>query len=306
MLSKSSRKYVLCLETRNINGGIGLAALRSLIELRCSWTYECRLDFATLNSLFGRNGRSLRVIDIYGHSPVRSIDDDINLKAIQSFHFTSMFLLDAMDERCWVYGVIAEGRKTLKRLTLGFELCALRAYCEHSMSHYHARDSFNVEGSGDFVGWLGLRLLERSCKEDFALHLESLHLCGIDVLAILKFEAGPTVDFTCLTALSLESCSGLEEALQDLPNGLPNLRELTVRDETSNPQLQVQLEIFMLSLNGLTKLHILLEGADNYLLKLDHILDIYGQTLQSLIWDLRKEQEHANRPTVVDRFFEAW
>lgn len=208
-----------------------------------------------------------------------------------------------------MYDVLARSRKTLKELTLGFERSALVANSDGSMWDYTAHDGEQAERSKDFVKYLMLRLSEPSDDENTILHLESLRLCGFDIYAIAEHQTRSFVDFASLTILSSESCAGLEETLtawlgatHSFPQACvaPNLRSLTVRSETPDTGLQSQLELFICSLRGLTKLYILLEGTDDYALSLSNILNAHGRTLRCLIWDLRKDSDPSTRGTLRD------
>lgn len=127
--------------------------------------------------------------------------------------------------------------------------------------------------------------------------LQAFVCCGFDIFAIAGHQFRSFVDFACLATLSLDWCTGLGATLIACSKATHSLRQaciapdlcaLPVRSEAAGTGLQSQLELFICSFRGLTKLSILLEGGDEYALSLPNILHAHGRTLQYFIRDLRK------------------
>lgn len=130
------------------------------------------------------------------------------------------------------------------------------------------------------------------------LRLTSLRLIGVDFAEFDSLTIGTYLELKTLYSLSLESCSGLEtvfkrreraqsQANAHCPRRLDNLRVLTVRSELSSLSLQSGLQNFLSSLSGLSSLVVTLEGTNQYTMNMRTVLEIHGNTLRSLVWDLR-------------------
>ncbi|KAI4117087.1 MAG: hypothetical protein LQ345_002607 [Seirophora villosa] len=132
-------------------------------------------------------------------------------------------------------------------------------------------------------------LRSEGSRESHALRLESCALKGLEADSILQSLGSTLVDVTNLTSLCLESCSGLERALQFLSctDGGPStmkLQSFVLRHTTADFKFGESLLKFLQSIPGLAHLSVLLESP-NQVDCLPAVLQVHGQTLKSLVWD---------------------
>lgn len=257
-----------------------------------------------------RHSQSLTDVQIYAHSIGWSWDQqDLHTSAITTFHYDAISYSDLKDENYWLYDWIVCNE--LQQLTLGFEDQAVHAYNKNAIRDYLASNSHASEVSSDFVEGLGKKIGQRTypCDSKFVLNLDELCLRGFDIHAMTDYQLSDglpgslsLIDLECLTTLTLESCPGLMDTLRAWMQAFigpaqrlvtPNIRSLTVREEAATAFLQGRLERYICTLTGLTKLYVLLESDRDYVINLENILIIHGQTLEHLIWDLRRRPNHS-------------
>lgn len=182
---------------------------------------------------------------------------------------------------------------TMKSLCLGAESDVLRDYQESNQNSLLRRQEY-VDTLVD-----SLDPHDDDEDQDYSpwLMLQELQLVGLDVCKIIK-PASLFLDLHSLTSLTLETCLGLETALDMLAtkknkSGLPlrsglRLHYFSLRHEASNQQFRARLIDFLSAIQGLTHLLVLLENSDRSRPDdLDPILAVHGQSLRSLVWDER-------------------
>lgn len=124
----------------------------------------------------------------------------------------------------------------------------------------------------------------------------------MDVRTVVAGALGLEIDFTSLTALRLESCSGLDEVMADFVGKDPQratpfrLTSLFVRHELGSEAFAQHLTAFLTSFAGLPHLSLLLEGHGRAVRKAP-ILEMHGKTLHTLVWD---ERERSRKDTKTD------
>ncbi|KAI4275563.1 MAG: hypothetical protein L6R38_005846 [Xanthoria sp. 2 TBL-2021] len=181
----------------------------------------------------------------------------------------------------------------MKSLCLGAESDVLRDYQESNQNSLLRRQEY-VDTLVD-----SLDPHDDDEDQDYSpwLMLQELQLVGLDVCKIIK-PASLFLDLHSLTSLTLETCLGLETALDMLAtkknkSGLPlrsglRLHYFSLRHEASNQQFRARLIDFLSAIQGLTHLLVLLENSDRSRPDdLDPILAVHGQSLRSLVWDER-------------------
>ncbi|KAI4126714.1 MAG: hypothetical protein LQ338_003617 [Usnochroma carphineum] len=125
--------------------------------------------------------------------------------------------------------------------------------------------------------------------------LDSFILTGLN-LGLIIMPKSRYIDLSSLTSLTLESCSGLEDAFNALSNeknqqGLPwrselGLKSFYLRQESVTQRFRTQLLDFLSSIQALTSLSILLETNDRPG-SFQEVLTTHGKSLRSLVWEER-------------------
>ena len=127
------------------------------------------------------------------------------------------------------------------------------------------------------------------------LSLKERGLYCLSLEAIARGALGIEIDFNSMTALKLDSCHGLEEAFpllmgetssQSASQSVLNLTSFFVRHKDTSQNFTHRLANFLTSFTGLKHLGLLLEGQGQAMSKAP-ILEIHGNTLQTLVWDER-------------------
>lgn len=167
-----------------------------------------------------------------------------------------------------IHQVILRNNRTLKSLAIGFEQETLRAYEKREIQAYSGTNGLLHRTSAVFIESMAdaMKTQQRTCKAVDFLTVDTLRLSSFDLYGMLRNPLKPFVDFTRLTALHLESCSGLEDGLdhftsdrgrQDSPSCL---QSLVIRTELGSARLWSLLESFISSLSDLVNLCLLFEG----------------------------------------------
>ena len=161
-------------------------------------------------------------------------------------------------------------------------------------SHLSNRDRYRIPASFASAATNELPPIARATVQRLCLH--SLEICGLDLCSIFINNAiGFRLDFQTLTKLKLESCFDLNDALQHLSSAqasnsleMPQLAFLSIRHEVTGPRGTFRRipRHFLTSLSGLTELEVLVDNTDRHQ-NLRPILNVHGNTLESLLWDER-------------------
>ena len=193
----------------------------------------------------------------------------------------------------WPCHTLISNHKTLQVLDMGVERAVAERY---SRGETYEDDDTGVTKVGKDLAKV-VSALEIVDYESITLHpLHTLRLCGFDLQDFLIHCPIEVLDFSRLKTLVLESCCDLKNALPLITsNGvdepfqhLTNLRRLILRNEDVDARLHSLLRVFFCSLRELTDVSILLEGEDD-VRTLTLKTGSLGQSLQSLVWDVRKK-----------------
>lgn len=190
--------------------------------------------------------------------------------------------------------VISRNNRTLKSLAIGFEQEALRAYEKQKIQAHSGANGLLHRKSAIFIEKMAeaMKTQQLRGKAVGVLTVETLRLSSFDLYAMLRHPSKPFVDFTRLTTLHLESCSGLENGLdyftsdrgrQDSPS---NLQSLVIRTELGSARLWSLLESFINSLSDLVNLSLLFEG-NPIEVAAETILAKNGRKLKTLVLERR-------------------
>ncbi|KAL8875823.1 MAG: hypothetical protein Q9192_008983, partial [Flavoplaca navasiana] len=203
-----------------------------------------------------------------------------------------------VDSLCYL---IREHPDTIRSLCLGAEPDVLRAYHQSSSDTYLRRQQYvdqlvdNLEDDGEEIlinPWLKLK---------------ELHLIGLDVRKIVE-PAHKIFRLQTLTSMTLETCPGLECALQLLATSKDEsgsflrstlrLESFSLRYEASNQRFRTRLFDFLSAIRGLTHLSVLLESYDrSHPTELKPMLAVHGPSLRSLVWDERSGKRDSFGPS---------
>lgn len=190
--------------------------------------------------------------------------------------------------------VISRNNRTLKSLAIGFEQETLRAYEKQEIQAHSGTNGLLHRTSAVFVEKMAdaMKTQQRRGKAVDVLTVETLRLSSFDLYAMLRHPLKPFVDFTRLTTLHLESCSGLEDGFdyftsdrgrQDSPS---SLQSLVIRTELGSARLWSLLESFINSLSDLVNLSLLFEG-NPIEVAAETILAKNGKKLKTLLLERR-------------------
>ena len=187
--------------------------------------------------------------------------------------------------------LLAANYKTLRQLRIGAEPSIVRGYAGVG---YKPRIV-------PIPTWYAKAVKKNLAVEDrsltCSLRLDSLNICGLDSNRILRGGLGLHFNFEILTALKLESCLGLVDALTLFAphNGstktldAPKITRLFIRHEVRQNENNFEevLERFLKSLPSLLDLEVLVEDGHRCL-DLAPILEVHGKTLRCLLWEERR------------------
>ena len=188
-------------------------------------------------------------------------------------------------------------RKTLRHLHLGIWNAIARCSIQ-SGSNHGLPTSFAEKAK---------RALSPSDSEIATLSLESLDLHNQDLGQLVGGVLGFKIDIKILTALRVESCSGLNEAFTILignDNSTLSPLKLTsffLRHEGGNLAFAQNLTLFLTAFTGLKHLTLLIDGQRHAMGKAS-ILKMHGETLLTLVWDERsrpRQGEKTSKDTAV-------
>ena len=189
--------------------------------------------------------------------------------------------------------LLARNYRTLRHLRLGTEIDLAYAYTRNG----HIEEFSRIVSTRRLVESMKERLAALNEPSTPVVRLESLSIIGLDLLPFVNGSTKPIIDFNSLSVLTIESCSGLLQALRTLMNsgvGSGNaknalgLHTLKIRHEATSDESMIGLERFLLSLRPLAHLHVLLEGHyDERGFSMQKVLQVHGTRLRSFVWDGR-------------------
>ena len=248
-----------------------------------SWYHCFELDVATVNLLFESQEDSLRgfACNRYPSSC------DLSGSVIEGIDFLSIESIDLDRDSCeWAASMLVMNAESLRDLKIGFTDRIAQDYALKRRPQYDKMTAF-LANDVDKI------LSERGLDPLIHLSLESLSLCGFDFGSVVRKEIGLDIDFNDLAMLRLESCAGLSQAFQLLMGqvdssklALDALQHLFVRLEEPVQDFSAGLESFLTSIDGLTTLLVLIDGA-SVTQDLEPILDVHGESLRRFMWDER-------------------
>ena len=186
--------------------------------------------------------------------------------------------------------LLARNYRTLRHLRLGTEIDLAYAYTRNGFLDIDEVGRITITSS--LAESMKKRLAALKEPSTSVVRLESLAIIGLDLRPFANGSTKPVIDFNCLSVLTIESCSGLFQALHTPPNsGLKNalgLHTLKIRHENTTNEFMQRLELFLRSLRPLDHLHVLLEGFyDEGVFRMQKVLQVHGKSLRSLVWDGR-------------------
>ena len=256
---------------------------------RFRWGHPCFLSANTLSTVLRLQGTSLRSLSFREYTGAWR---PANLAELKIGGLTFLDMTELRVSLDWPMELLARNYRTLRHLRLGKEIDLFYAYTR--------------DGNLDIDGYNRItktRRFAESMKERIAaleepstpvVQLESLSIVGLDLLPFVNGSTKPVIDFNSLSVLTIESCSGLSQALRTLmKSGAESgkalgLHTLKIRHENTSDKLLMRLELFLLSLRPLAHLHVLLEGSyDESVFKMQKVLQFHGTCLRSLVWDGR-------------------
>ena len=210
---------------------------------------------------------------------------------LETLSVPSLLSVHGTASSCVPYYMV-DSRSTLSTLDIGFEASLVRSYVAGGI--YDDSDSDNqltkrLRSAIDNTFLMKARIAEEDegSPSNYLPNIDRLMLRGLDIGRIVDFEGRKLLDINSLTHLTLESCCDLSTALPKLANfELPRLLALQIRHETMNTGVRDWLEIFLCSLPPLRSLFLLLEGKFRRI-DLNHVLQLHGEALNSLIVDIR-------------------
>ena len=193
------------------------------------------------------------------------------------------------------------GIGSLESLTIGFEEEVLQAYKTSTMMRFCGDGGALPMASEIVINCIVGEKQRHAQNVSDLLTPESLRLTSFDFDVLLEPSVASFLDFSRLTNLALESCTGVIEALhllatrQDHYRFRPSqLRSLTIRTELTSVELIAALEGFICSLSELTDLCLLFESPHGGNLSFfpERILNATGKTLKTLIIEGRVGPRH--------------
>ena len=243
-----------------------------------------------LSEIFESSGiKKLRIDEFWDDLPAghEAFFEGLESLTIKSISFN-------VDTLCYM---IREHRETIQSLCLGAESDVLRAYHQSNSDPYLRHQPYVHELVDD------LRDDGEDNEVNPWLELRELHLIGFDVDKLIE-PAHKILRLQNLTSITLETCPGLERALELLATrkdktGLflrstLRLESFSIRHESSNHQFRTRLFDFLGAVRGLTHLSVLLEGdGRSHITELKPMLAAHGSSLRSLVWDERSGKRNS-------------
>lgn len=259
-------------------------------DLEFRWDHACSLNTITLSILLKHQGASIHALNF---STTESKKRDLANLKLGSLTTLGMAELDYIDP--WATELLTKNHQNLRHLRLGNELDCVFEYAEGAGVDRDESRRFCLTQKFSKALQKKVAALKRTSAS--VIRLESLSLVGLDIYDFANGLIEPEFDFSSLSRLTLESCSGLDASFPLLMGARDSRRKtksalglntLAIRYEnTSNGFLQ-GLEDFLLSLKPLAHLHVLLEGDYDGAIRLQKVLRVHGKSLRSLVWDERR------------------
>ena len=270
-------------------------SVRQKLTVANSWYTSCTLEAATLTLLFKHQGATLHSFGITRHSEPWNISN-LPKAGLQILKIRDLNI----EQRCeWLSELIIQSRETLWYLHLGVLSKVAQDYAVDPRPGQHT-----LPGSFADMAKEALPASEGEAMPKMSLKI--LGLSGLNLEDIVGGAIGLEIDFNILTALTLESCSGLNQAFARLigDNGSRNasslkLTNFSVRQEDGDHEFAQHLTDFLTSFAGLIHLCVLLDGQSQAMRK-EPILEMHGKTLQSLVWE---ERRRPRKDTKIDTSF---
>ena len=260
---------------------------------RFRWEHPCFLSTNTLSVVLRLQGTSLRSLSFGEYTGTLTL---VELAELKNGGLTVLDMAELRVSLNWPMELLARNYRTLRHLRLGTEIDLVYAYTRDG---HVAIDEYNrFTKTRRLVEFLKERMADLKDPSTPVVQLESFSIIGLDLLPFAaNGSTKPVIDFNSLSVLTIESCSGLLQALRTLMNSgagsgkaknALGLHTLKIRHENTSDELLVRLKLFLLSLRPLTHLHVLLEGLyDQSVFRMDKVLQVHGTCLRSLVWDGR-------------------
>ena len=218
---------------------------------------------------------------------------------LETLSVPSLLSVHGAASSCVPYHMV-DSRSTLSTLDIGVEASLVRSYIAGAI--YNDSDPDNQLTKRLRSGIANTFLMKARFSEegegspsDYLPNIDRFMLRGLDIVRIIDFEGRKLLGISSLTHLTLESCCDLSTALPRLATfKLPRLLTLHIRHERMSGRARGSLERFLCSLSPLRSLFLLLEGSFCRI-KLDHILQLHGTALNSLIVDFRGRSRVSTR-----------
>lgn len=256
--------------------------LRQSLTIPDSWRHSCALETSTLALLSEHQGATLRGFSVTRYSEPQKVSG-LLMGGLEGLVITDLNI----EQECeWPSTLIAQNRSTLRNLQLGVLSKMARDYAISPRASQHGLPT-------SFSEWAKEALPTSEGERLPTLPLETLGLYGLNLEFVIGGALGLEIDFNGMTALRLESCSGLEQAFALLRGGggaykpkLGSLKPFFLRHEDGSQAFAQHLIIFLTSFAGLIHLSILLDKRSKAVND-ESVLNVHGKTLQTLIWDER-------------------
>lgn len=248
---------------------------------------------ATIEILLKCHGTTLREFQIEKYSEYPPVPYTLPAPSLECLHMRSL----AFDvDISWSTKFLVVHHGSLRHLQLGVESTLASIYTSGVMvwdTDMQPVSQRIYEGIEDAFSRF------HGPQETHGFTFDTLSLSGLDLGVIFNAKNKYLPGLSDLTALVLESCSGVSQTFQDLlgpvalrvpPAGI-KLRSFSLRAKCDPSQMQdfkADLEAFLCSFQGLRRLEVLLEGS-----QVPHdqsaILKAHGNSLETFIWDERSK-----------------
>ncbi len=189
----------------------------------------------------------------------------------------------------FIANLIQANCRTLRCLTIGQESQILRTV-------YKDPDSRSQDEGG---------VLQALASKMLLLNLSSLALLALNVHPAQAGSLSRSVELSCLRKLTLESCPGSAEFIQQLAATMPTdnsaeqtllaLSEFSFRYEAPEQTLIAALETFLVRINPLVHLSVLLDSTRT-MPQVGRFIQKHGTTLKCLVWEGRIGQGSGQTP----------
>ena len=261
----------------------------------CRWQHDHILSASTLKTLVETQKHSLRILKL-GRVTSTWTKSSLSrqLTNLHTLHVGSMKLRHKDKGNHWVGLVIASNTSTLRDLKLGSE----RWLVESLLDGVPAFPNMDQRANSRQLIKSIDQALKVAGKSSQKLHLESLHVCGLDLRALIDKDSPKLFKPEHLRKLSLESCHGSEDFLNVLSrrslgsSSILRLKSFHFRSEFSKRGMLRLLERFLSSFFGLEHLSVIVEGRNittSKWLKPRCFIKCHGPTLKTLVWEGRQE-----------------